>query len=82
MGLFDLPLHPSELMKTKLSSNGIWCHALDPQKNPIQDNWRCSGKTEVCVVFLLCAFFSQLTLTLWESPLQSMPLGGTGGVQP
>lgn len=38
MGLFDLPLHPSELKKTKLSPNGIWSHALDPQKNPIQDD--------------------------------------------
>lgn len=38
MGLFDLPLHPSELMKTKLSPSGTWSHALDPQKDPIQDN--------------------------------------------
>lgn len=38
MGLFCLPLHPSGLMKTKWSPNGTWSHALDPQKNPIQDN--------------------------------------------
>lgn len=25
-------------MKTKLSPNGIWSRALDPQKNPVQDN--------------------------------------------
>lgn len=38
MGLFDLPLHPSELLKSKLRPNGTWSHALDPQKIPIQDN--------------------------------------------
>lgn len=82
MSLFDLPLHPSELLKSKLRPNGTWSHALDPQKIPIQDNDVVLARLRSVLCSFCVLFFSQVTFTLWKSPLRPMPLDGKGGVQP
>lgn len=76
MVLFYLPLHPSGLMKTKLSPNRTWSHALDPQKNPIQYNGVVlarlrSVSCSYCVLFLSADPYTfrkspQICATFWK----------------
>lgn len=81
MGLFDLPLYPSELMKTKLSLNETRSHTLDPQINPIQENDVVLARLR-SVSYSFFMFFVQGDPYTLEKPLRSVPLGGRGGVQP
>lgn len=74
MGLFDLPLHPSELMKTKLSPNWTWSHALDPQKNHIQDNDVVLARLRSVSCFFCVLFLPGDPYDLDEPPQICAPL--------
>lgn len=79
MGLFDLPLHPSELLKSKLKPNGSWSCALDPQKIQVNDVVLGTLRSVSCS---FCVLFLPGDPYALEKPLRPMPLDGKGGAQP